>query len=184
MALAHVYLAPGFEEVELITIVDVLRRGGVDTRLVALDEAEAHTGAHGITVAADLPFSTAANAAPDLIVLPGGGPGTQALLVSVALHERLRAQHAAGRRVAAICAAPMVLAQAGLLNGIDACCYPGCEGALVDGGATVSAYNVVEAGAITTSRGPATAASFALTLLQQLTDAATAQQVGRAMLYL
>ncbi|WP_028451372.1 DJ-1 family glyoxalase III [Chitinilyticum aquatile] len=184
MPVAHVYVAPGFEEVELVTIVDILRRGGVDTRMVALGDSLQVIGAHGIAIAADLSFSTADNALADAIILPGGGPGTQALLASPALHARLQEHQAAGKLVAAICAAPMVLAKAGVLAGLDACCFPGCEPALIEGSAEVWSYNVVEAGNVITSRGPATAASFALTILQRLTDAATAQQVGRAMLYL
>ncbi len=100
------------------------------------------------------------------------------------LHQRLTAQIAAGRRVAAICAAPMVLAKIGLLKDKQACCYPGCETVLIDGGAKVSDAAVSIDGLITTSRGPATSAQFALALAEQLKGAEIAQQVGRAMLYL
>lgn len=184
MPVAHVYIAPGFEEVEAVTLIDILRRGAVDATLVSLTESLEQTGAHGLTLRTDLPFSAASGILADAIILPGGGPGTQALLASRALHERLDEHRAAGKLIGAICAAPMVLAKAGILTGLDACCFPGCEPALLEGSAEVWAYNVVEAGNVITSRGPATAASFSLTILQRLTDAATAQQVGRAMLYL
>ncbi|WP_410498461.1 DJ-1 family glyoxalase III [Chitinibacter sp. S2-10] len=180
----HLYVAPGFEEVEMITIVDVLRRAGIETLLVSLTAGTQIHGTHGIAVHADVPFHHVAEQTPDMIILPGGGPGTQAMLTNTELHARLHAQVAAGKRVAAICAAPMVLAKIGLLNEKQATCFPGCETTLIEGGARISAFNVVSDGLITTSRGPATAALFALELVSQLKDAATATQVGRAMLYL
>lgn len=181
MKSAHLYLAPGFEEVEAIGIADVLRRAGVDLHLVSLSEELAVRGAHGIEVKADLPFA-AADGLVDAIVLPGGGPGTRNLLASQPLAERLRAHHAAGKRVAAICAAPMVLAAAGLLEGRRACCFPGCEEDLRRGGAELSAYNVVTDELITTSRGPGTAALFGLELARLLVGEGKALEVGRAML--
>lgn len=184
MSLAHLYLADGFEEVEMITVADILRRAGVDTRLVSLTEKLAVTGAHEIVVQADIPFSAAHGQLADAIILPGGGPGTQNLLACNELHERLRAHLAAGKHVAAICAAPMVLAKAGILAGRNACCFPGCEAALTEGGATVTAYNVVIDGLVTTSRGAGTAAVFGLELARQLAGEAKATAVGRAMLFI
>ncbi|WP_198314689.1 DJ-1 family glyoxalase III [Chitinibacter sp. GC72] len=180
----HVYVAPGFEEVELITIVDVLRRAEIDTLMVSLTAGTQIHGAHGIAVHADEPFQNVTGHAPEMIILPGGGPGTQAMLAHSELHRRLHAQIAAGQRVAAICAAPMVLAKISLLQGKQATCFPGCESVLQEHGAQISAFNVVNDGLITTSRGPATAALFALELAAQLNGEASAKQVGRAMLYL
>lgn len=182
MSLVHVYIAPGFEEIELITIVDVLRRCDLPTQLVSLSDDLLITGAHALTLQADLRFAEA-TAAPNLIVLPGGGPGTAALMAHHPLHQRLIDQIAAARPVAAICAAPMVLAKIGLLTNKQACCYPGCETALIEGGAQISDGSVTIDGLITTSRGPATAIQFALALAEQLKGEAIAQQVGRAMLY-
>ncbi len=183
MPIAHIYVAEGFEEVEMISVADILRRAGVEVQLVSLTEKLAVTGAHAITVQADMPFSAARHLA-DAIILPGGGPGTQNLLASTALQERLHAHLDAGKHVAAICAAPMVLAKAGILKGRNACCFPGCEAALVDGGATVTAYNVVTDGQITTSRGPGTSAVFGLTLARLLAGDEKATEVGRAMLFI
>ncbi|MDR3413046.1 MAG: DJ-1/PfpI family protein [Formivibrio sp.] len=183
MTIVHIYVAEGFEEVEMISVVDVLRRAGVETRLVSLTEKLAVTGAHSITVQTEIPFSAATELA-DMIILPGGGPGTQNLLASTALHDRLHAHLASGKRVAAICAAPMVLAKAGILKGRNACCFPGCEAALIDGGATITAYNVVTDGQVTTSRGPGTAALFGLELAKLLVGDAKATEVGRAMLFI
>ncbi|WP_432719812.1 DJ-1/PfpI family protein [Jeongeupia wiesaeckerbachi] len=184
MATAHVYLAPGFEEVEFVSIVDVLRRGGVFVSTIALDDTLTVEGAHGIFIQADLPFSAVDGELADAIVLPGGGPGTQALAASTALAERLRAHLAAGLRVAAVCAAPTVLAQAGILNGKAATCFPGCEPVLTEHGATLSSYPVVTDGLVTTSRAAGTSGVFALELLRLLVDDAKAREIGRAMCYL
>ncbi len=116
MTTVHVYAATGFEEVELVTCVDILRRAEIDTRLVSLTEALAVTGSHQMTLQIDLTFSQAATQTPTLIVLPGG-PGANEMLEHAALQQRLREQIAASRPVAAICAAPKVLAKAGLLHG-------------------------------------------------------------------
>ncbi|QLI80182.1 DJ-1/PfpI family protein [Chitinibacter fontanus] len=183
MSQVHIYVATGFEEVELITVADILRRSEIPTQLISLNEQLNVVGAHAISICADLPFSAASDQ-PELIILPGGGPGTQAMLQHHPLHQRLISQIDAGKRLAAICAAPMVLAQIGLLANKNACCFPGCEAQLLAGQAQITAFNVVTDGLITTSRGPATAALFALELVRQLKDDATAQQVGKAMLYL
>ncbi|UXY17072.1 DJ-1/PfpI family protein [Chitiniphilus purpureus] len=183
MALAHVYLAPGFEEVEALTIVDVLRRAGVDTRLIALDDRLAVSGAHDVVVQADLAFAAVHDQLADVIVLPGG-PGTQALLAHEGVCARVQAHQHAGKRVAAICAAPSVLAKAGVLQGRRATCFPGYEDRLAEGGATLCGYNVVVDGLITTGRGPGVAGLFALELARQLAGDAKAQETGRAMLYL
>ena len=183
MPIAHIYLAEGFEEVEMVSVADILRRAGVEVQLVSLTEKLAVTGAHAITVQADIAFSAASKLA-DAIILPGGGPGTQNMLASTALHARLNAHLVAGKQVAAICAAPMVLAKAGILQGRKACCFPGCENSLVEGGATISAYNVVTDSLITTSRGAGTAAAFGLALARLLVGDDKATEVGRAMLFI
>ncbi|WP_148716293.1 DJ-1 family glyoxalase III [Chitinolyticbacter meiyuanensis] len=184
MPQVYVYLAPGFEEVEAVTIADVLRRAGVTVQLVSLTEELAVKGAHDIVVQADLPFSKTVDKVVDAAILPGGGPGTQYMLKSQPLIDALGQFRFSDKPVAAICAAPMVLAKAGILNEVHATCFPGCEPQLTEGGAIVTAYNVVKDGAITTSRGPATAGLFALELARQLVGEDKATQVGRDMLYL
>ncbi|BCL75701.1 4-methyl-5(B-hydroxyethyl)-thiazole monophosphate biosynthesis protein [Jeongeupia sp. HS-3] len=184
MATAHVYLAPGFEEVEFVSIVDVLRRGGVFVTSIALDDELAVEGAHGMVIQADLPFGAVDGELADAIILPGGGPGTQALAASNELAIRLQAHQAAGKRVAAVCAASTVLAKAGVLQGKAATCFPGCEPVLAEHGATVRSDQVVTDGLITTSRAAGTSGLFALELLRLLAGEAKATSVGRAMLYL
>lgn len=184
MPSAHIYLANGFEEVEMISVADILRRAGIETTLVALDESIHVSGAHAITVHADLPFSAMEGLIADAIILPGGGLGTENLLASEALHQRLRDHLAAGKLIAAVCAAPKVLAKAGILQGRKAICYPGCEAALLEGGAQISGFNVVVDGHIITSRGAGTSALFALEIAKQLMGEARASEVGRAMLFI
>ncbi|TJZ69778.1 DJ-1 family glyoxalase III [Chitiniphilus eburneus] len=182
MPLAHVYLAPGFEEVEALTIVDVLRRAGVETLLVALDDQLSVTGAHDVVVQADRAFAAVEGQLADAIVLPGG-PGAEALAAHPGITTRLRAHQSAGKHVAAICAAPSVLSRAGVLEGRKATCFPGYEEKLRAGGAEYAGYNVVQDGQFTTGRGPATAGLFALELARQLAGEEAALKVGRAMLY-
>ena len=183
MPIAHIYVAEGFEEIEMISVADILRRAGVEVWLISLDEHLPVSGAHAITVHTDFPFSAVTDLA-DAIILPGGGPGTQKLMASTALHDRLHAHLNAGKQVAAICAAPMVLAKIGILKGRKACCFPGCEDNLVEGGATINAYNVVTDGQITTSRGAGTASLFGLELARLLVGDDKATEVGRAMLFI
>lgn len=179
---AHIYAAPGFEEVELVTLVDILRRCGIDVTLVSLTETLAVAGAHAITVLADQPFSAMSTLA-DAIILPGGGPGTQALKACPALHERLHRHADAGKLVAAVCAAPTVLAHAGLLKQRRATCYPGCEAQLLAGEAIHCEDDVVIDGQIMTSRGAGTTAAFAIAIASALVGKEKAAAVGQAMLY-
>ncbi|XZG69500.1 DJ-1 family glyoxalase III [Chitinibacteraceae bacterium HSL-7] len=182
MPLAHVFLAPGFEEVEAVSIIDVLRRAGVDVTTVSLAE-RAVTGAHGITLEADALFSDVQGQTADVAILPGGGPGTQFMQQHSGLHDSLKTHRNAGKLLAAVCAAPTVLAKTGLLNGVRATCFPGCEPVLLAHGATLEAYNVVTDNGITTSRGPATAAHFAIEVARQLVGEEAARAVAQAMLY-
>lgn len=183
MPLVHVYLAEGFEEIEMVSIVDILRRAACEVQLVSLTENLRVTGTHAIVVEADKPFS-AASVLADAIVLPGGGQGAQNMMDSPALTARLQAHLQAGKRVAAICAAPMALAKAGILKGKHACCYPSCEGPLVENGATISTDKIVTDGNVTTSRGPATAAMFALELVRLLQGESKATELAHGMLFI
>ncbi|QBC42335.1 DJ-1 family glyoxalase III [Iodobacter fluviatilis] len=177
-----IFLAPGFEEIELVTVVDILRRANINTRLIAVADHTAVMGAHQITLEADITLAQADNDT-QMLVLPGGGPGTQAMMASVELISRLKAHFAAGRPIAAICAAPMVLAKAGLLRENKATCFPGCEAPLLAAGAIISGGDVIVDGLITTSRGPGTAAAFAFELVRQIKDEAISQALRTEMLF-
>lgn len=174
-----VLLADGFEEIEAVTIVDVLRRAELDVTTLGVDSTRP-TGSHAIAVQADALLAERADHAYDLVVLPGGMPGAARLRDAPHVQEFVRAQRARGAKLAAICAAPIALAAAGVLQGKRATCFPGFEGEL--SGATTSTDAVVVDGDVTTSRGVGTALPFALSLVAQLRDEEVAAQLGRRML--
>jgi len=179
MARACVLLAEGFEEIEAITIADVLRRAGVEAVLVGVAGTPVR-GAHAIQVAADALLSDAAAEDWDAVILPGGMPGSKNLADSAPVRALLREQHGRGRRVAAICAAPIALSAAGVLEGKRATCYPGFEKELR--GASLETRAVVVDGNVTTSRGPGTAFEFALELVSQLVGGKAAEDLRSGML--
>lgn len=166
MKTALVLFADGSEELEAISIVNILRRGGVAVTLAGLSDGALH-GSRGVVIQPDCVLETVLQQDFDLVVLPGGQPGTTHLKNDVRVLNLVRRQHQAGRWVAAICAAPSVLAEAGLLHGKHATCYPTCLDAYPD--VHLSTEAVVQDGQIITSRGPGTALDFALTLLEKLT---------------
>lgn len=175
-----VFLADGFEEIEALTVVDVLRRGGVDVSTVSIMERLNVMGAHNIEVNADMLFDMAQNSSADMLVLPGGGVGTQNLKEHDGVN-RLCARFAEdGKYVTAICAAPSVLGVRGLLKGKCAVCYPGFEPQLE--GAEIGSDKVVADGKFVTSKGPGTAADFALALLAIIKGQSAADKVRAGML--
>ena len=178
---AIVVLAEGFEEIEAVAPTDILRRAGVEVELVWL-EAAAVTGAHGVTFVADRVLGDAEDA--DAVVLPGGLPGAEHLAASDKLAAVLKAQAAAGKLVAAICASPAwVLALLGLLDGRRATCYPGCEERFGES-TTCLSDDVVKDGNIVTSRGPVTAFAFGLALARELAGDAAADELAQRILYI
>lgn len=175
-----VVLAEGFEEIEAITPIDVLRRAGLMVTTAGVGGTEI-TGSHGITVVTDTTIGEIEDL-PDAIVLPGGMPGAENLSKSDTLREILKRMNDEGRPIGAICAAPAVaLAPTGILDGRKATCYPGFENRF--GKAIVfSPDRVVIDGNITTSRGPGTALEFALALANRLAGAEMAAELGKRML--
>ena len=179
MPTACILLADGFEEIEAVTVADVLRRAEVETVLVGT-KAGTVTGAHGIELRADAVLPEVTDRAWDLVALPGGMPGATNLRDDPAVCALLRRQVAEGRIAGAICAAPIALAAAGVLEGRRATCYPGFRDQL--GGATYEKAPVVTDGPVITSRGPGTALSFALTLTAELCGTAVRDRLAAAML--
>lgn len=175
---AAIILANGFEEIEAVAPFDILKRGGVNVSFVGL-ENENVSGAHGIKITADATLKSYDFSSCDMVILPGGLPGAQHLADSTALLGILKAQAAANKYCAAICAAPMALGRAGLIKG-EYTCYPGFE-ANVSSKAP-SKENVVIDGKIITSRGPGTAYIFGLTLLELLKGKAVRDEVASDML--
>ena len=176
MAKVAVILADGFEEIEALTVVDVLRRANITCHMVGF-EAQV-TGSHAIQVQADRVFDGDLSDY-DMIVLPGGMPGSANLRDHELLIAELQKCEQIGKKVAAICAAPIVLNRAGLLKDKVFTCYDGVQEQIADG--HYRKETVVVDGQLTTSRGPATALAFAYNLVEQLGGDVTG--LREAMLY-
>ncbi len=174
MKRALVPLAEGFEELEAVTIIDMLRRAGIEVVVAAL-AGNPVRGAHGIALTADATLDDVSMQAFDLIALPGGMPGATNLRDDRRVGAIIQRLHDGGGRVAAICAAPMALAAAGVLKGRRATCYPGVLDPAAD--LTLTDEAVVVDGRVITSRGPGTALDFALELVAQLQGPAARQRV-------
>ena len=171
----YMFLADGFEEVEALCPLDVLRRAGLEVTTVGIGK-DTITGSHGIRVQADIPDVLYRDSSPDMIILPGGMPGSTNLDESKTVDAALRAGARKGAFLCAICAAPMVLGKRGYLEGKRAICYPGFEeylkGAEVNGGDTV-----VRDGNIITAKGMGVALDFGLELVRALKDDGTAEKI-------
>ncbi len=176
-----IFLADGFEEIEGLMVVDLLRRVGIKVDMVSISDTMTVTGSHGITITADMLLKDVDFGAYELLVLPGGMPGTLRLGDCETLCSELVKACENGKKIAAICAAPTVFGKLGLLNGKKACCYPDMEDGLT--GAEVSFDEVTVDGNITTSRGLGTALPFALSLIEQLMDKQTADELAKKVVY-
>lgn len=179
----YILLGAGFEEAEALVTADILRRGGLEVRLAGIG-GPAVAGAHGITVEADCPAESVALSAGDAVVLPGGMGGVNSIAASpaaMALAER--AAKSDDLWLAAICAAPAMLAEAGLLpSGKSAVCYPGMEGALTAAGLVPCMdRHAVRDGKLVTGRAPGGAYGFGLTLLEALAGPDAARAVAAQM---
>lgn len=175
-------LARGFEEIEAVTIIDVLRRGGVEVVVAGLQGPGRVEGAHGIAVEVPVGLEAVLDEASDAVVLPGGEPGTTHLAADARLTALLQRFHQEGRPLAAICAAPRVLAGNGLLRNRAATSHPSVETQLREAGARYSEARVVRDDQVLTSRGPGTALEFALAALELLGLGDRAAELRRAML--
>lgn len=174
MKTALVLFAEGSEDLEAVSIVNILRRGGISVILAGLNSGPLR-GSRGTVLLPDTTLDEALKHSYDMLVLPGGQPGTSHLKADDRVLKLARDMYATGRYVAAICAAPSVLAAAGLLDGKQATCFPTC----LDAYPAVKLKNaaVVEDGKLITSRGPGTAMDFALILLERLAGPAKRQEV-------
>ena len=182
MAKVYEFLANGFEEVEALAPVDILRRGGVDVKTVSIGDTVWVESAHGVTMKADLLFDEAGDFGDaDMLLLPGGLPGATNLNAHEGVRQALRRQHDSGRRVGAICAAPMVLGSVGLLKGKKATCYPGFEKYLT--GATYTATLYQEDGLIITGEGPAATLPYAYRILGYFVGEDAVRSLQQGMMY-
>ncbi len=167
MSKVLVPLAGGFEEIEAVTIIDVLRRAEIEVLLASLNDEKAVKGANGITVLADMQVKDVDVATLDMIVLPGGWDGTYALADDENVQSILKEMDAKGKNIAAICAAPFALNKAGVLKK-NYTCYPSVEEQIRKDGYLGESAKVVEDENVLTSRGPGTALCFALEIVKKL----------------
>lgn len=179
---SFVFLAEGFEEIEAITVIDLLRRAGMPVKTVSITTALQVTGAHGVTIKADLIFDNTLFKDAAWLILPGGMPGATNLFEFGPLEGLLKAQlDTEGGRIAALCASPaVVLGQMGLLRHEKATCYPGFEEKL--DGAEVVDSPVVVSGKFVTGNGPASAMAWALTIISETLSSQDALRVANGLL--
>lgn len=181
MSRIAVFFADGCEEIEGLTVVDMLRRANVNVDMVSVMERKEIHGSHNITFLADMLYEDMEPASYDGVVLPGGMPGTTNLGVHEGVISIIKEFAAEGKLVSAICAAPSVLGQAGVLRNKRAVCHPGWEDRLT--GAIVCEENAMTDGNIITSRGMGTAVDFTLAIIQKLTDEETLANVKKGIVY-
>jgi 4-methyl-5(b-hydroxyethyl)-thiazole monophosphate biosynthesis len=173
-------LADGFEEIEAVTIIDTLRRAGVAVTTAGLRSTSVE-GAHGIPVIADSTLEKVDAASFDMLVLPGGMPGTSNLAEDARVIAAAQTMQRHGKRLSAICAAPTVLAKAGVISRTAVTCYPGFESKLGDA-VFKGDQRVVKSGKVITSRGPGTALEFSLAIVEELCGVEKAKELGQAMI--
>jgi DJ-1 family protein len=177
----YIFLADGFEEVEGLTVVDLLRRADIKVCTVSVTGKRLIHGAHAIDIMADKLFEECDYADADMFILPGGTQGTLQLKEYLPLEELLKVVYQAKKYIAAVCAAPRILGHLGMLEGRSATSYPGVMGELL--GANVSEEEVVVDEHIITSRGLGTSIAFALKLIAILQDEQSSKKIGDSILY-
>lgn len=182
MSRVCVFLADGFEEVEALTVVDLLRRAEINVTMVSVSDSLQVRGRSNIAVIADELWDDAKPAKSDMLILPGGMPGVTYLEEHEGLRDLLVKFAEEGKEVAAICAAPTILGKLGILKGKKATVYPGAE-VMLKGADVVLDKEVVTDGNITTSRGAGTAIPFALRLIEILSGAELADKIGKQIVY-
>ena len=181
MNTSYLFLATGFEDMEAIATIDILRRAGIEVKSVSITDTKEVTSAHGITITADVLFDETDFSDAIWLILPGGLPGATNLAACKPLTTLLTEHNRAGRNIAAICASPaVVLAPLGILDGREAVCYPGFEGKMPN--ATKGFTPVVTDGNIITANGPASAVLFALSIVAKTKGEEIAREVAEGLL--
>jgi len=175
-----VHLAEGFEEIEAISIIDVLRRADFEVSIISVSGDLVVSGAHNIKVTADILFENTDYSSVDMIVLPGGMPGAENLKAHSGLREQILNFNDSKKPLGAICAAPMVFGNLGLLKDKNATCYPGFEDELH--GAIITGNDVEEADNIVTGKGAGVAIEFALKIVEMAKGKKVAHQLAQKMI--
>ena len=178
--MVYVHLAEGFEEIEAVSTVDVLRRAGIPVKMISVTGEKLVTGNHGISVMTDQLFENTDYSEADMLVLPGGLPGAHNLRAHKGLEEKLLQYKKEGKWIGAVCAAPYVLGDLGILEGEKATCYPGFEAHLK--GAVKVYEPAIISGKVVTGRGPGPAINFALKIVEALKGIDVAHDVAHKML--
>lgn len=183
MAKVYEFLANGFEEIEGLAPVDILRRGGVDIKTVSVTGTEWVETSHGVTIKADMKFEDIASFEDaDMLMIPGGMPGSTNLNEHEGVRQALIAQHKAGKRIGAICAAPMVLASTGILEGKKATCYPGFEQYFGENTEYTDTL-FQEDGNVITGEGPAATLPYAYKILSYFVSKENVAALQDGMMY-
>lgn len=177
----YLFFATGTEELEALGTADIIRRAGLDLRIVSITNERIVTGSHGIRVETDALLKDIDFFDAEMLVFPGGLPGATNLAACEDLNERIRDHVYLGRPVAAICAAPLILGRLGLLEGKRATCYPGFEGELR--GATYTGALVEQDGLFITGKGPAAVFEFGYTIVERMKNKETAEALAKGMLW-
>lgn len=175
-----VHLAEGFEEIEAVSIIDVLRRAKINTQIVSVTGKKTVTGSHDIGITADVLFEEVDYHTIDMIVLPGGLPGANNLKNHKGLGKQILNFHATGKPLGAICAAPLVFGYLGILKNQKATCFPGFENQLL--GAEVTGAEVETSGKIVTGKGAGVAIKFALKIVETFKGKTFADELGKKMI--
>ncbi len=181
MSKVGIFMANGCEEIEGLTVVDILRRAGIEVQMIAIEEFLVVTGSHGITFSADVYKENAKFEEYDGIVLPGGMPGTKHLGADATVRRVIKEMNEEKKLVAAICAAPSVLGENHILEGKRATSYPGFEDKLL--GAFCLPDAVVHDGNVITSRGMGTAIPFALAIVAYFNGNAAAEELSKSIIF-
>ena len=177
----YVFLATGFEDIEALARVDIMRRAGLSVETVSITESEIVESAHAVGVKADRLLADIDFGKADMIVLPGGLPGSTNLDTCAPLTKAISAHFSAGKPVAAICAAPLVFGHLGILRGKKATCYPGVEGELK--GATYTAAIVEKDGNVITGKGPGAAFEFGYAIVDYFKGPGASNPLRQGMIY-
>ncbi len=180
MKTIFVHFADGFEEIEALTPVDVLRRAGYNVKMLSVTGKQMVSSNHDVAVKTDLLFEDADYEQADVLVMPGGMPGAATLNAHEGLRIKITEFNNAGKILAAICAGPMVLGELGILDGKTVTCYPGFEEHMK--GAKVTKNLVEEDGNVVTGKGPGAAMKFALTLVEKLSNKGKADELKVKMM--
>lgn len=177
----YMFLAEGFEEIEALTPLDILRRAGAEVETVSITDNQVVPGAHGVYMLADRILPAIDFDDCDMIILPGGLPGSTNLDACQDLRDGIQQLYEAGKPLAAICAAPQVYGHLGLLKGVKCTCYPGVESELE--GADYTSALVEEDGQFITGRGPAAAFEFGYRIAEKLVGKEKVQALRDGMIY-